>query len=143
MHAAQLEVGRISLQLEKSEAIVLSELLAAYALRPTRAEPLYELARYYRLKEGYAMATLFAKAGVCTPRPNDRLFIVESVYSWRMLDELAVAAYWVRDYATTKGACETLLARVDTGLAVPEQDVQRIRDNLAGANEGLDATEHS
>ena len=140
---AQLEAGRICVKLEKSEATVLSELLAAYALRPTRAEPLYELARYYRDKGGYAMATLFAKAGLGTPRPSDQLFIVESVYSWRLLDELSVASYWVEDYATSKGACETLLERVEAGLAVPADDLERIRDNLAAANEELGVAEQS
>lgn len=140
---AQLEVGRISMQLEKSEAIVLSELLAAYALRPTRAEPLFELARYYRLKEGYAMATLFAKAGLQTPRTGDRLFVVESVYSWRLLDELAVAAHWVGDYATTRRACQSLLERAAGGLAIPDHELERIRGNLAAAEEELAAAEQS
>jgi len=136
---AQLEAGRISVLLEKSEAEVLSELLAAYHLRPTRAETLFELARYYRTQKGYAMAALFAKAGLQTPRPNDRLFVVESVYTWRLLDELAVAAYWIGDYATSKGACEALLQRVEQGLSVPDEDLARIRDNLEEANQELEA----
>jgi len=135
--SAQLEAGRICVELERSEAEVLSELLGAYNLRPKRAEPLYELARYYRGKKGYAMAALFAKAGVQTPRPTDRLFIVESVYTWRLLDELAVATYWIGDYATSKSACEALLERVAGGLSVPEADLERIRGNLAEANHEL------
>jgi tetratricopeptide (TPR) repeat protein len=140
---AQLEVGRISMQLEKSEAIVLSELLGAYALRPTRAEPLFELARYYREKEGYAMATLFAKAGLKTPRPDDRLFIIESVYAWRLLDELAVAAHWVGDYKTTVSACQSLLGLVEEGVAIPDHEVERIRGNLVAAEGELAAAEQS
>jgi glycosyltransferase involved in cell wall biosynthesis len=130
---AQLEVGRISVRLEKPEAVILAELLTAYSLRPTRAEPLYELARYYRTKNGHAMATLFAKAGVQTPLPNDRLFVAESVYTWRLLDELAVAASWTGDFATTKRACEAVLERIQRGLVVPETDADRIRQNLSEA----------
>src|SRR6187551_2206250 len=37
---AQLEAGRLCVELEKSEAEVLAALLGAYNLRPTRAEPL-------------------------------------------------------------------------------------------------------
>ncbi|HYQ02489.1 MAG TPA: glycosyltransferase family 2 protein [Polyangiaceae bacterium] len=140
---AQLEVGRICLQLEKSEATVLSELLAAYALRPIRAEPLFELARFYRQKGGYAMATLFAKAGLQTPRPDDRLFVVESVYSWRLLDELAVAAHWVGDFATTQRACQSLLEAAEDGVAIPDHEVERIRENLAAAEEELAGGEQS
>jgi hypothetical protein len=140
---AQLEAGRLCVRLEKSEAVVLSELLAAYALRPTRAEPLYELACYYRHKEAWPMATLFAKAGVQTPRPSDRLFVFDSIYAWRLLDELAVSAYWVGDYATTKRACETLIQRLEGGLEIPDHEVERIRDNLAGAAEELAGGEQS
>src|SRR5690606_24460406 len=60
---AQLEVGRLSIRLGKPQDLVLAELLLAYNLRPTRAEPLYELARFFRLREIYPSATLFAKAG--------------------------------------------------------------------------------
>jgi glycosyltransferase involved in cell wall biosynthesis len=130
---AQLEAGRVSIRLEAPEPVVLGELLAAYNLRPTRAEPLYELARYFRLRKGYAMATLFAKAGAQTPRPNDRLFVVENVYTWLLLDELSVAAYWIGDYVSAKQAGETLLARVAAGAAVPEGELRRIQENLAHA----------
>jgi hypothetical protein len=134
---AQLEAGRISIRLEAAEAVVLGELLAAYNLRPTRAEPLYELARYYRLRKGYAMATLFAKAGVETPRPPDRLSVAEDVYTWRALDELAVASSWIGDMATAKEACETLLARVQGGLSIPADELSRIEKNFAQVQNAL------
>lgn len=142
---AQLEAGRISIKLERPENVVLAELLSAYGLRPVRAEPLYELARYFRLKKMYAMASLFAKAGVNTRRPSDRLFVTESVYSWRLLDEYGVAAYWIGDYAGCKEACETVLDRIERSkqgspgdeLRVPEADLDRIRQNLVEANAKL------
>lgn len=134
---AQLEAGRVSVRVEKPEAIVLAELLGAYNLRPTRAEPLYELAHYYRKRKNYAMAALFAKAGVQTPRPNDRLFVIDSLYKWRLYDELAVASYWIGDFATSKRACEAVLAQVEAGLVVPEADLRRIRENLSNADKEL------
>ncbi len=136
---AQLEVGRLSIRLGKSEAVVLQELLSAYNLRPKRAEPLYELARFFRLRKAYGMALLFAKAGVQTSRPNDGLFVVESVYSWRMLDELAVAAYWVEDYSKCKESCERVLELATQGVPVPEDDLKRVRANLAAAEQKLTA----
>jgi len=138
---AQLEAGRMCMRLELSEAVVLSELLGAYAIRPVRAEPLYELARYYRLRQGYAMATLFAKAGVGTPLPNDHLFVAQSVYTWRLLDELAVAAYWVGDYATCKSCSEAVIDQAERGHAVPEAELERIRLNLAEAKQRLGVAE--
>ena len=134
---AQLEVGRLAMRLEHSEAVVLGELLAAYRLRPKRAEPLFELSCYFRARHSYAMATLFAKAGVQTPRPEDRLFVVESVYTWQLLDELGVAAFWTEDYATCQRACQAVIERAERGHAVPESDLQRITHNLALAKERL------
>ena len=96
-----------------------------------------------RLRKVYGMATLFAKAGVRTPRPNDSLFVSESVYEWRLLDELAVASHWVRDFASTKSACEELLERIEQGLEVPEADVRRIRENLEAAVEKLEKAKES
>jgi hypothetical protein len=140
---AQLEVGRIVAKLERSEDVVLAELLSAYNMRPTRAEPLFELAKYFRLRKVYGMATLFAKAGVGTRRPDDSLFVAEHVYEWRLLDELAVASHWVKDFRTTKSACEEILARVERGLKVPDGDLRRIHDNLAAALEQLEKAKES
>jgi glycosyltransferase involved in cell wall biosynthesis len=113
------------------------EFLSAYHLRPTRAEPLYELTRYFREKKNYAMAALFAKAGVQTGKPHDGLYVFESIYTWRLLDELAVVTYWLPDYATSKDVCETLLEKTKSGLTLPEADVQRIEANLANATRKL------
>ena len=134
---AQLGVGRIAILLGQSEQVVLEELLAAYELRPTRAEPLYELARYFRRNKAYGKALVFAKAGIHTPRPDDRLFVAQNVYDWQLLDELAVAAYWVEDYPVCRAACEVILGRIEGGLEVPEEDAERIRDNLAFAETKL------
>jgi Glycosyl transferase family 2 len=66
--------------------------LAAYQARPTRAEPLYELARYHRERSEFALAHLFAQQAVTVPVPEDILFVDSSVYAWRAWDELAVAS---------------------------------------------------
>lgn len=135
---AQLEVGRLAIRLNKPEEIVLRELLAAYELRPRRAEPLYELARYYRLAKQFGKAFLFAKAGVVTARPNDSLFVAQSVYDWQLFDELAVAAYWVEDYVACRAACNEILRRIAGGLELPEDDVRRVNDNLVFATNKLE-----
>jgi hypothetical protein len=128
---AQLEAGRMAVRLGRPEEVVLRELLAAFELRPTRVEPLYELARYFRLQRMYGKAFAFALAGIQISRPDDRLFVAQDVYDWRLLDEVGVAAYWVKEYAACKAACEAVLRRVEAGLRVPEEDVHRIRQNLA------------
>jgi tetratricopeptide (TPR) repeat protein len=128
---AQLEAGRMAVRLGKPEEVVLRELLAAFEMRPTRVEPLYELARYFRTQKMYGKAFAFALAGIQISRPDDSLFVAQDVYDWRLLDELGVAAYWVAEYAACKAACEAVLQRVKEGLDVPEADLRRIRQNLA------------
>jgi len=128
---AQLELGRIAVQLDRPEETVLRDLLTAYEMRPTRAEPLYALARYFRMKKMYGKAYVFAKVGVLMPQPNDRLFVAQSVYDWRLLDELGVAAYWIGNHRECQASCEEVLRRVEQGVDVPEDDLRRIRENLA------------
>jgi len=136
---AQLELGRLAARMEQPEATVLEQLLAAYELRPTRAEPVYELARYFRMKKAYGKAFLFAKAGAPIQRPNDSLFVAQSVYDWQLLDELGVSAFWVGEHDVCKAACEHILQRVSQGLSVPAPDVDRIRENLRFADAKLGA----
>ncbi len=130
---AQVELGRVACSLAMPEDVVVREYLAAYELRPSRAEPLHDLARYFREKKAYGKAYLFAKVGADTPRPNDYLFVSQEIYDWRLLDELGVSAYWVGRYAESKAACEELLRRVQRGLVIPEPEVKRVTENLAFA----------
>ncbi len=127
---AQLEVGRIAALLDEPEHVVLAELLAAYEMRPRRAEPLHDLARYFRERKLYGKAHIFARVGIQTPRPNDSLFVAQDVYDWRLLDEFAVAAFWIGRYEEGKLACEEILRKVDEGLALPEVELGRVNENL-------------
>ncbi len=101
--------------------------LRAYGYRPTRAEPLCELARHYREAGDYAVAYLFASAAVERPKPADILFLDESVYAWRALDEYAISAYWLGQYREALTANERLL----TDGRLPERARARIEKNRA------------
>ena len=134
---AQLEVGRVSILLGKSEAIILREFLKAFEIRPKRAEPLHDLARYFRDRKRHACGYVFARTGVNIPRPDDLLLIAEDVYAWRLLDELAVAAYWIGNFAESKTAGEEIIRRVKQGMRISAKDQKRIQQNLAYANTKL------
>lgn len=100
--------------------------LRAYQFRPTRAEPLVELARHYRLVGDCATALLFATPAKDIPRPTDILFVEDSVYDWRALDEFAIASYWVGQYRTALEANVRLLT--EGRLPLAQRD--RIETNL-------------
>ncbi len=106
-------------------APVLEAYLRAYEYRPARAEPLCSLARCYRIAGDHALAYLFASRAVQTPLPEDILFLDQSVYDWRALDELAVAAYWLGEYRESLEANERLLREGK----LPEDQIARVEEN--------------
>ncbi len=135
---SQLQIGRISIQLGKLERIVLQELLNAYELRPNRAEPLYSLAVHFREKKKYGRAYVFAQTANSLGLPNDHLFVEHEVYAWRALDELAVSSYWVGQYRLSLDCGEELLRRNASGVAIHNDDMRRINQNITYAKARLD-----
>lgn len=92
---AQYQAALLAERLQHPPADIAAAYLAAYALRPSRAEPLVQLARWHRVQQQYALASLYAQAASVLPLPADRLFVETAVYQWQALDELAVSAYYV------------------------------------------------
>lgn len=70
--------------------------LDAYRYRPSRAEPLYYLAKHYRETEDLAQAFIFGLAAMQTPYPtNEILFVQSDVYRWKAADVVACVAYYL------------------------------------------------
>lgn len=106
---------------------VIDAYLAAYDRRPTRAEPLCELARYLRLAGRYASAHAMAMRAAKLPQPADLLFIDASVYRWRARDEQAISAWHSGD----KGECARLCRDLLADPRLPADQRERIARNLA------------
>jgi glycosyltransferase involved in cell wall biosynthesis len=128
------QIGCVSEQLDLSEKEIVFSYLRAYNRRPTRAEPIYRLARYYRCHNYHDAAFLFAQQAVNIPIPNDRLFVEKEVYEWRALDELAISAYWVGKYYLSKLICDRIL-----NLSLPENEASRIISNRSFAEGKINA----
>jgi hypothetical protein len=65
--------------------------------------------------------------------PADILFVDDTVYAWRALDEHAVAAYWVGRYKEAMSINQRLLA----GKALPPADRERVQKNMNFCREKL------
>jgi tetratricopeptide (TPR) repeat protein len=70
------------------------EMLKAHELRPQRAEPLYDLAHHFRERGQNHSAIVFAERGLAIPRPDDRLFVNDYVYSHGLREEMSIAGYY-------------------------------------------------
>jgi len=103
----------------------------AWEARPTRAEPLYELARYLRVVESrFSLAYEIARWGASIKRPDDRLFVAQDVYDWRMLDEMAIAAFYIGK-KIEGGKINKKLLSIAHAVGIPDGDKRRIMANLA------------
>lgn len=122
---ARFQVAVMLERLGAGDAEIIDAYLAAHEARPSRAEPLCELARFLRLRQRYASAYVHARAAAELPQPPDLLFLELSIYRWRARDEQAIAAYYIDRRAETAILCEGLLA--DPGL--PESERERVAAN--------------
>lgn len=116
-------------RLQGLPAEVQAAYLAAFEARPTRAEPLVELARWHREHQQHAQAALVAQWAAAMSRPADRLFVDSAAYDWRALDELAVSGFYARSpelQAAGRAAMQRLLERADT---LPAEAQTRVRAN--------------
>lgn len=116
-----------------SEADVERAYLQAFKEGPHRAEPLCELARFYRTRKRYREAYAFAKLAQPIPSPLTavpnavHLFVTEDVYTFRVDDEVAVSAYWLGKKDECRMLCERLLERTD----LSDETRTRIQQNHA------------
>jgi glycosyltransferase involved in cell wall biosynthesis len=129
-----LESARIRRNLGRDDGEVIHAFLKAYEYRPSRAEPLGELAMYCRLKgPRWPLCHLFAQRAIEISMPDDFLFVGRDWYEWRCRDEYSIAAYWVGDYEQSRLVCEQLL----TGGKLPEEHRARVQENLRFARQKL------
>ena len=74
--------------------------LTAFHQRPHRAEPLYDLARYFRDRGMHEVSVLFSEPGLSLPLPEqDVLFLEDFVYSVGIREEFSIAAFYTHDPA--------------------------------------------
>tara|TARA_Y100000593_G_scaffold82211_1_gene154280 strand:+ start:4900 stop:6234 length:1335 start_codon:yes stop_codon:yes gene_type:complete len=101
--------------------------LSAWNYRPVRAEPLYQIARIFRLSGHPRLGYLFAKQAKDIPFPHqDILFLANEVWEWQVLDEIASTAFYVGQFQEGYDACMQLLKE----NKFPESERQRIMGNL-------------
>ena len=131
------EAARLTRKLKHGKDEVIGRFLRAYEYRPSRAEPLGELAAYLRMEgEHWPLAFLFASRAIELPvPPADVLLIDHRWYDWGCLDEYAVATFFVGEFFESQWACEKILA---CPTLPPEHRVRVLQNlNCALGKQGL------
>jgi hypothetical protein len=97
--------------------------LRAWEFRPTRAEPLYDIARHYIAEKRARLGYLYAQRAAEIPLPEDDMTIPHpDLYAWRTTFQQLVCAYHIDKQAEAFTLSRRLLARPD----IPEGDRQGI-----------------
>ena len=125
---ARYQAALLAERLQDAPEAVRAAYLMAYEARPTRAEPLVQLARWHRERGEYAQACLYAQQAAATPQPADRLFVEPAAYQWQALDELAVSAFYTRA-PHLQDAGRAAMQRLLATDGLPEEVRTRARAN--------------
>lgn len=123
-----LRVGVAKAMLNRPWEEIQQAFLDCYNSRPNRAEPLYHIARIYRMNGKNGLAYIFAKMAASLPYPKDDiLFVVDEIYTFGALDELGSVAFYAGFPQEGYDACKKLL----TENRVPKEHLQRVQTNMA------------
>lgn len=101
--------------------------LAAFNRHQNRIEALAYLCSYCRKNSLFDKAYFYAKVGCNVAKPKDALFLETACYDWKIIDELAIAAYWIGKKQEAAALNNALLK---SGM-LPDSERERIISNLA------------
>ncbi|HEX4481751.1 MAG TPA: glycosyltransferase [Rudaea sp.] len=133
VYYSKLQLGRLKEQVDAPYAEIVAAYLDAYDFRPARADAPAEVARFFRLRERWHLATKFAEIATNLAPNDDVLFVDHAAYQWRARDEWSISAYWSGDFPLSARLCRELLANP----ALPEHERPRVQKNLEFAESKL------
>ena len=125
VYVALLRAAQLAENLRLPTDEIIAGFLRAYELIPTRGEALHGAAAVCRQTKRYQLGYLLARAGLSIERPASGLFLDQTVYDYRMLDEFQINAYWAGHFQESLDAGATLLR----DSRFPESDRARITAN--------------
>lgn len=129
--------ARMMKLLERPWPEILDALLDAYLYDPSRAEPLYEIARHYHETDSHALTYLFASRAADLDYPKATLFVDRHVYEGNAAELASIAGFYVRDKDPSINANAKRYA--DHAISWQPDD-NRLRMNRAFYAESADKT---
>lgn len=123
---SMLQIALLQEMLEMPKETIISSYQKAYIYRPTRIEPLYRLAKFYRMKGDYQNSYMIGKLGLSLPESSDILFVEKWMHDYGLLFELSISAYWLGNYIEAFQATKTLQANKE----LPENVQKQLVENM-------------
>jgi glycosyltransferase involved in cell wall biosynthesis len=127
---AMLQIGRMQELLKMSPETIIKSYYTAFQYRPTRAEPLFYLAKYYRDQKNFEKAYQIATIGMTIPLTQDILIVEKWIYDYDMQMEISISSYWIGKYEESQQHSKQLLAKPNLSQNVRET----VEKNLGFAN---------
>ena len=106
---------------------ILYDYLKAFNYRKNRLEGLYEIVKYYRMNKKYREGYSYGMLGIINTFPKDVLFIDRDIHTYKFIDEMAICAYWIKDYKLSIKLNNKLL-KLD---CLDNNYINRIKKNLS------------
>jgi glycosyltransferase involved in cell wall biosynthesis len=125
--------GILMEKLKRPDAEIIGTYLEAYCYSPDRVESLQALVNYCHRTGKAPLGYLIGKHAITKSMPPNGLFVQRSVYDYAMLDDFAVAAYWVGEFRDCLDTCNKLLA----GGKLPPEQRARVEANANWAKAKL------
>jgi glycosyltransferase involved in cell wall biosynthesis len=133
VYVSVYNVAKIKEELHYPVEQVIGAYEEATKAQGSRAEALHDAARFCRSKNVFERGYEFARRGLAIKYPKDALFVVDWIYDYGLLDELAINAYWCGKYPECIEACQRLL----TEGQLPAHQHERVEKNRRFAQQRL------
>jgi len=130
---SMLQIARMQEAQGKPAEVLLPAYYKAFNYRSSRAEPIYQLANYYRLKEDYAAGYLMASIGTKIPLSKDLLFVERWIYDYGLPLEQSICAYWIGKF----DECRDISLKILAIPKLPNHVKECVERNLSLANKKL------
>lgn len=131
---SKLQIGILHERLSSPQEEVINAYKEAFLYRPTRLEPLYYLAHYYRNIKDFQNCYNVGKIGMHIPKPKeDVLFMQNWMYEYGIALETSIGAYWINNFH----ACQQISLQLLQNENLPNETQKTVSRNLGFTNAKL------
>lgn len=131
------QIGKLQIELDYPIEECLQSFIKAFDYMPKRTESLLAAARLCREHKKWHQAYMYSLMGKDIPLPENGLFVETTGYHWALIDELAIASYWIGKYDESYKYCKQLLDNPH----LPKSSIPRIKENLGYAEAQIEIRE--